>query len=88
MANATALQKDASNQEAIKALRQLAEKWPSTCVARAEFFEFSGGLVASGTAANHDSAGTGIPGAFRISRKIAYPVDSAIDWLIAKLEEV
>lgn len=80
--------KSASNEAAIKVLRKLAEKWPSTFVARSEIFEFSGGLVASGTAANNDSAQTGIPGAFRVSRKIAYPVDSAIEWLVSRLEEV
>ena len=72
----------------VKTLKQLADKWPSTCVARSEIFEFSGGLLAPGTAANNDSAGVGISGAFRVSRKIAYPVDSVVDWLISRLEEV
>lgn len=67
-------------------IRKLGEKWPSSFVARSEIAKFSGGLLAPGTAANNDSLGTGIPGSFRISKKIAYPVDSAIDWLIARLE--
>lgn len=71
---------------AIAILRQLSQKWPSPVVARSEIFKFSGGLITPGTAANLDSEGTGIPGAFRISRKIAYPVDSVIDFLISRLE--
>lgn len=79
--------KEKIKQESAKEIiRQLSQKWPSPFVARSEISKFSGGLLAPGTAANNDSAGTGIPGAFRISRKIAYPVDSAIDWLISRLE--
>lgn len=76
-----------SPQEAAKeTIQQLSQKWPSPFVARSEISKFSGGLLAPGTCANNDSAGTGIPRAFRISRKIAYPVDSAIEWLISRLE--
>lgn len=80
--------KQGSNENAVKALQRLADKWPSPIVARAELYNFSGGLIAPGTAANNDSIGTGIPGAFRVSRKIAYPVDSVIEWLVARLEVV
>lgn len=73
------------SEAAEKALRQMMEKWPSSVVARSELYKFSGGLIAPGTAANHDSAGTGIPGAFKISRKVAYPVEGVIDWLISRL---
>jgi hypothetical protein len=82
----TAPQKEKIKQETIITLRGLAHKWPSNIVARSEIKQFSGGLLAPGTAANNDSIGVGIPGAFRVSRKIAYPVESAIDWLIARLE--
>lgn len=75
------------NQETAKEIiRQLSQKWPSSFVARSEISKFSGGLISPGTAANKDSAGIGIPGAFRIGRQIAYPVSSAIDYLISRLE--
>lgn len=79
--------RDGNREAAIATIRQAANKWPSPFVARSEISRFSGGLVAPGTAANHDSAGTGIAGAFRVGRQVAYPVDSAIEWLIAKLED-
>lgn len=86
MPTITSSKKEFNQEATIAILRQLSEKWPSTFVARSEISKFSGGLIAPGTAANNDSANRGIPGAFRVSRKIAYPVESAIDWLIAKLE--
>jgi hypothetical protein len=86
MVTKTIVQKKIYKDATVATLRQMSQKWPSTFVARSEISKFSGGLLASGTAANNDSAGTGIPGAFRVSRKIAYPVDSAIEWLISRLE--
>lgn len=76
-----------SREAAIAVLRQAAERWPTSVVARRKILEFSGGLIAPGTAANHDSAGTGIPGAFRVGRQVVYPVQATIEWLIARLEE-
>lgn len=69
-----------------KSLEKLAEKWPSTVVARSQISQFTGGLVAPGTCANLDSMGAGIPGACRIGRQVAYPVESVIDWLISRAE--
>ena len=79
--------KKLDSSKAIQAIKSLADKWPSTVVAREEIAKFSGGLLKAGTAANLDSAGIGIPGAFRHGRKIAYPVDSAIEFFIARIEE-
>lgn len=76
-----------SREAAIAVLRQAAERWPTSVVARRKILEFSGGLIAPGTAANHDSAGTGIPGAFRVGRQVVYPVQATIEWLIARLED-
>jgi hypothetical protein len=73
--------------EAIRnSLEKLAEKWPSTVVARSQISKFSGGLVAPGTCANLDSLGVGIPGACRIGRQVAYPVEAVINWLISRAE--
>lgn len=62
-------------------LNFLADKWPSGVVARDEFYHFSGGLIASKSLANLDSLGLGPEGAFRVGRKVAYPVANAIAWL-------
>jgi hypothetical protein len=84
MTSSRSKKKDQENAKEV--IRQLAKKWPSSFVARSEIAKFSGGLIAPGTAANNDSLGVGIPGAFRVKKKIAYPVNSAIDWLIDRLE--
>lgn len=76
------------NESAIAILLLMAEKWQSTFVARSKIDKFSGGLLAPGTCANNDSAGTGIPGAFRVGRQIAYPVDSVIKYLVSRLGEI
>lgn len=64
---------------------QLAEKWPSTHVARHKVGEFSGGLVHPRTLANHDSAGTGPAGRVRIGRHVGYEVQSLIEWMESRL---
>lgn len=72
--------------EAIATIRQAVDKWPSSFVARSQISKFTGGLLAAGTAANADSAGVGIKGAFRVGRQIAYPVAAVADYLISRLE--
>jgi len=62
-------------------LKVLAEKWPSTIVARSEVRKFSGGIVNPRTLANLDCLGLGPEGRFYIGRKCAYPVDKFICWL-------
>ena len=62
-------------------LSQLAEKWPSTIVARSEAKKFSGGMVSSGTLANLDCKGKGPDGGIKIGRKKGYTVESFIRWL-------
>jgi hypothetical protein len=66
-------------------LRKLADKWPSTLVARDKVGVFSGGLLHPRTMANHDSAGTGVKGRFRLGRKIAYPVPALLEWMESRL---
>ena len=71
---------------AIAAVQQMSEKWKSTIVARGQLNEFSGGLISPGTAANNDSSGIGISGGFKLGRRMVYPVQSVIDWLIAQIK--
>lgn len=67
-------------------IREAAHKWPSTFIARAKVPEFTGGLVAVGTIANADCAGTGPEGAFKFGRQMAYPINSLCDWLIKRVD--
>lgn len=67
-----------------KAIRQMAEKWPASFVAREQLKEFSGGSVSPGSAANLDSQGLGPKDAFKIGRKVCYPLESLIEWLIER----
>lgn len=66
----------------------LAEKWPSSFVARDKVSEFSGGIINPRTIANHDCKGTGPAGRFRVGRKIAYPVQSLVEWLEARSQSL
>jgi hypothetical protein len=62
-------------------LSAMKEKWSSAVVARTEVKKFSGGIVAPGTLANADCLGEGPEGAFRVGKKVVYPVASLIAWL-------
>lgn len=67
---------------------ELARKWPSPLVARDQRIldQFSGGVLNARTLANADSAGKGPKGKIRVGRKVAYPVESLVAWLAAKIE--
>jgi hypothetical protein len=62
-------------------LKSLADKWPSTLVARTEVGKFTGGILNEKTLANLDSLGMGPEDRIRIGRKICYPIESLIAWL-------
>jgi hypothetical protein len=62
-------------------LKSLADKWPSTLVARTEIKRFTGGILNEKTMANLDSLQLGPEGRIRIGRKICYPIESLIAWL-------
>jgi len=66
-------------------LEALKAKWPSVIVARSEFGNFSGGLVSPKTCANADALGTGPVGRITASGKIAYPLESALEFLRGRL---
>lgn len=61
--------------------KQMAEKWPSSIVARTEVGRFSGGALNSKTMANLDCSGNGPKGAFKVGRRVVYPVESLIIFL-------
>ncbi len=44
--------------------------------------------LSPGVLSNMDAAGKGIPGAIMVGRKIAYPIDSYIDWVCSRVTEV
>lgn len=73
-------------EQAILIINKIAEKWPSEVVARTETQNFTGGVYTPGYLANCDSKGTGPEGAFSIGRKVVYPVDKLVQWLINKVE--
>ena len=62
---------------------ELKTKWPSAIVARTEIGQFTGGAMSPGYLANLDSIGQGPP-RIRLGRKVAYPVDTLIEWLRAR----
>jgi hypothetical protein len=73
--------------EKLNKLREsLRRSWPAPLVSRAEAPKFSGGLVASGTLANADCAGTG-PERLKVGRRTAYLRDSLIEWLLKRCRE-
>jgi hypothetical protein len=67
-------------------IQECANRWPSQMVARTEIPNFTGGALAARTVGNHDSAGTGVQGAFKIGKKTVYPKDNLVAWLISRLE--
>lgn len=71
---------------AVAVIRSMSSKWESNFVSRDSIGKFTGGLYTAGYLANEDSRGAGVQGAFRVGRKICYPVDSLCDWLISRLE--
>ena len=60
---------------------EMAARWPSSIVARAEIKNFTGGGMCPKTLANADSEGTGPEGRFYMGRRICYPISSLITWL-------
>lgn len=69
-------------------LASMADKWPSSLVARTEISAFTGGLLSEKYLANLDSAGKGPAGRIRCGRKIVYPVAELIKWLENRSEAV
>ncbi len=68
--------------------REMADRWPSSIVARKKIGEFTGGAVDPRTMANLDSLGEGVMDRFRIGRQVVYPVSSLLEFLEAKSANV
>lgn len=61
-------------------LSHLADKWPSSIVARRKIGDFTGGIMSEKYICNLDCLGLGPPRC-KIGRQVAYPVDTLITWL-------
>lgn len=68
--------------------REMADRWPSTVVARREVPRFTGGALSAGHLANEDSRGAGPRNRFRIGKVVAYPVVDLVEWLEARTRRV
>ncbi len=68
--------------------KSMADKWPSTFVAREEIGKFTGGILTPRYCANLDSLKIGIEGRVRVGRKIAYSVSAVIRFLENRTEVV
>jgi hypothetical protein len=67
-------------------LVSLAEKWPSSLVARTEVSKFSGGILHPRTMANWDYLGKGPAKRVRIGNRVAYPVEELIRFLEGRVQ--
>ena len=74
------------NADARVVFEEMAEKWPSSVVARAELKKFTGGILNARTQANRDSLGEGCE-KITLGRTVAYPVKSLVEWLIERAEK-
>lgn len=61
--------------------KALANKWPSTVLARSKVPEFTGGLLSARPLANLDTMGEGPPVYRWKDRKVFYQVSDFIDWM-------
>jgi hypothetical protein len=62
-------------------LSHLAEKWPSSIVAREKIHEFTGGAIGPSRILNLETNGKGPPGKMKMGGKIVYPVKDLVRWL-------
>lgn len=69
-------------------LREEYEKtWPPV-IARNDIATYTGGLYTAGTMQVYDSKGIGVKNLVRLKgRKIGYPKQDLIDWLISHMED-
>jgi len=68
--------------------KNLADKWPSSIVARSKVGSFSGGVLNSKYLANLDSLGKGPKGRIRVGRQIVYSVEALIEFMEKRAEAV
>ncbi len=76
-----------TNQSIQKVFDDLAAKWPSTVVSRDQITAFTGGAISKGRMANLDCLGEG-PERIRMGRKVVYPIQPLVKWLMARVETI
>lgn len=76
------------NENFLKIIDEIAEKYPAGFIPRRAIKEFTRGLYAPDTLRKEDSKGTGPEGAFKIGGRQVYPVESIIKWLKARATSV
>ena len=64
---------------------QIIKSNPAGYILRTNLSEKTGGLLHGRTMANLDSMGEGIPGRISIGRKVAYPVESVVQYLQSRV---
>ncbi len=69
------------NSDFIEQAIQNIERHAPDLMTRKAFVEYTGGFVSVKTLANLDSLGRGIPGCFKLGKKVLYPKRGAMDWL-------
>jgi hypothetical protein len=69
-------------------LFSMAEKWPSSYVARKKISELTGGIISPKYLANLDCAGKGPSKRIRIGGQIAYEIHALIEWLSSRSKTV
>ncbi len=69
-------------------IKRIKENYKSPFVARDRLAEVTGGVINPRTMRNRDCQGTGIRGRFKIGRKVAYPIEEVINWLIENSAEI
>jgi hypothetical protein len=88
MKEANKVEKENRLREAARLIRNAADQWERkhgrSYMFRQEVAAFSG--VAAGTQANHDSKKIGIPGAFKLHGRVAYPLEAVVENSIENLE--
>jgi hypothetical protein len=68
--------------------KEMAARWPSPVIARAEVDKFTGGGIKPKTLANADSKGIGPKGRFLVGRRVCYPVSNLLEWLRQNVKEI
>lgn len=69
-------------------LKELANRWPSTFVARSEIKAFTGGAISEKSMANLDSQKLGPKGRIRLGKKVLYEIAPLITWLEERAERL
>lgn len=72
----------------IDVFKDMAVRWPSSIIARAEVEKFTGGGIKPKTLANADSKGVGPKGRFLVGRRVCYPVQSLLEFLSQNVKEI